>query len=128
MSRDEADCLGTKQIVLGRNKLYVIDRSVPVHKWTHSAYSNAQSCPDTNTICLQVFLTNGRLQMYRNKEVVHSGEAGDGVCFVINGIVKVTCVDLKDTQDYFLGSGEACHLSVCLSICWYVCLADRPCK
>ena len=56
--------------------------------------------------CLQVFLTNGRLQMYRNKEVVHSGEVGDGVCFVINGIVKVACIDLKDTQDYFLGSGE----------------------
>ena len=55
---------------------------------------------------LQVFLTNGRLQMYRNKEVVHSGEVGDGVCFVINGIVKVACIDLKDTQDYFLGSGE----------------------
>ena len=55
---------------------------------------------------IQVFLTNGRLQMYRNKEVVHSGEVGDGVCFVINGIVKVACIDLKDTQDYFLGSGE----------------------
>jgi hypothetical protein len=63
--------------------------------------------------------------MYRNKEVVHSGEAGDGVCFVINGIVKVACVDLKDTQDYFLGSGEPYCLSVgpsvCLSICWSVC-------
>ena len=57
--------------------------------------------------CLQVFLTNGRLQMYRNKEVVHSGEVGDGVCFVINGIVKVACIDLKDTQDYFLGSGDS---------------------
>ena len=59
--------------------------------------------------------------MYRNKEVVHSGEAGDGVCFVINGIVKVACVDLKDTQDYFLGSGELCCLSVGLSVCWSVC-------
>ena len=55
--------------------------------------------------------------MYRNKEVVHSGEAGDGVCFVINGIVKVACSDLKDTQDYFLGSGDQRCLSVCLSIC-----------
>ena len=45
--------------------------------------------------------------MYRNQEVVHSGEPGEGVSFVINGIVKVACVDLKDTQDYFLGSGQA---------------------
>ena len=45
--------------------------------------------------------------MYRNQEVVHSGEAGDGVCFVINGIVKVACIDMKDTQDYFLGSGTS---------------------
>lgn len=55
----------------------------------------------------QVFLTNGRLQMYRNQEVVHSGETGEGVSFVINGIVKVACVDVKDTQDYFLGSGQS---------------------
>jgi len=48
--------------------------------------------------------------------VVHSGEAGDGVCFVINGIVKVACIDLKDTQDYFLGSGDQRCLSVCLSV------------
>ncbi len=61
--------------------------------------------------------------MYRNKEVVHSGEAGEGVCFVINGIVKVACVDLKDTQDYFLGSGEPCCLSVGLSVCLSVCLS-----
>ncbi len=70
--------------------------------------------------------------MYRNKEVVHSGEAGDGVCFVINGIVKVACVDLKDTQDYFLGSGEPCCLSVglsiCLSVCWSGCLSVCPSK
>lgn len=45
--------------------------------------------------------------MYRNQEVVHSGETGEGVSFVINGIVKVACVDMKDTQDYFLGSGQA---------------------
>ena len=74
--------------------------------------------------------------MYRNKEVVHSGEAGDGVCFVINGIVKVACIDLKDTQDYFLGSGDQRCLSVCLSICLSICLSvvclsvcltQRPC-
>jgi len=81
----------------------------------------AQSQSETSTIfCLQVFLTNGRLQMYRNKEVVHSGEAGDGVCFVINGIVKVACVDLKDTQDYFLGSGEPCCPPVRLSVSPFV--------
>ena len=45
--------------------------------------------------------------MYRSQEVVHSGEAGEGVSFVINGIVKVACIDMKDTQDYFLGSGES---------------------
>ena len=61
--------------------------------------------------------------MYRNKEVVHSGEAGDGVCFVINGIVKVACIDLKDTQDYFLGSGEPCCWFVCPSVCLSVCLS-----
>ena len=55
---------------------------------------------------MQVFLTNGRLQMYRSQEVVHSGEPGDGVCFVINGIVKVACIDMQNTQDYFLGSGK----------------------
>ena len=54
---------------------------------------------------MQVFLTNGRLQMYRSQEVVHSGEPGDGVCFVINGIVKVACIDMQNTQDYFLGCG-----------------------
>ena len=44
--------------------------------------------------------------MYRNQEVVHSGEPGEGVSFVINGIVKVACIDMQDTQDYFLGSGQ----------------------
>lgn len=66
---------------------------------------------------MQVFLTNGRLQMYRNQEVVHSGETGEGVSFVINGIVKVACVDMKETQDYFLGSGPSPagpHVSVVL--------------
>ena len=72
-----------------------------------------QICPLANQgfvqvvpLCVQVFLTNGRLQMYRSQEVVHSGEAGEGVSFVINGIVKVACIDMKDTQDYFLGSGQ----------------------
>lgn len=45
--------------------------------------------------------------MYRNQEVVHSGEPGEGVSFVINGIVKVACIDMQDTQDYFLGSGQS---------------------
>lgn len=61
--------------------------------------------------------------MYRNKEVVHSGEAGDGVCFVINGIVKVACVDLKDTQDYFLGSGKPQCLLLLVSVSLFVCLS-----
>lgn len=54
---------------------------------------------------MQVFLSHGRLHMYHNHEVVHSGETGDGVCFIINGIVKVAFTEDTNMQDYFLGSG-----------------------
>ena len=45
--------------------------------------------------------------MYHNQEIVHSGETGDGVCFIINGIVKVAFTEATKMQDYFLGSGQS---------------------
>lgn len=43
--------------------------------------------------------------MYHNQEVIHSGEYGDGICFIINGIVKVAFTEATNMQDYYLGSG-----------------------
>ena len=66
--------------------------------------------------------------MYRNQEVVHSGEPGEGVSFVINGIVKVACMDMQDTQDYFLGSGQfsICSWDLLVSIMVSLNLQCRP--
>ena len=55
--------------------------------------------------------------MYHNQEIVHSGETGDGVCFIINGIVKVAFTEATNMQDYFLGSGQSSALSTALLKC-----------
>ena len=42
------------------------------------------------------------MQMHKSDEAaIRLGE----VCTVINGIVKVACIDMQNTQDYFLGCG-----------------------